>query len=76
VAANAASWSVEYQQESVDLGSDGKAVQGVKVGFKTSHGVHASVFVPRAEFTPDKVKAKIADAVAQIDGVHNLTGTV
>ena len=67
-------WKVEYQQETVDLGPDGKAVQGIKVGFTTSHGVHASVFVPKAHYNVDSVKAAIAAAVAQIDGVHQLNG--
>jgi hypothetical protein len=67
-------WSVEYQQETVDLGPDGRAVQGVKVGFVTGKGVHASVFLSKARYTPDNVRAAIAAAAAQIDAVHTLTG--
>lgn len=67
-------WKVEYQQETVDLGPDGKAVAGVKVGYVTNHGVHASVFVPKAGFSADAVKAAIAAAYKHLDDVHKLSG--
>lgn len=72
--APATGWEVEYQQETVDLGPDGRAIQGVKVGFVTGLGVHASVFVPKTTYSPDAVKAAIAAAAYQIDTVHKLTG--
>lgn len=67
-------WHVEYQQETVDLGPDGRAVQGVKVGFVTGKGVHGSVFIAKTRYNPDNVKAAIAAAAVQIDTVHTLTG--
>ena len=67
-------WSIEYQQETVELGPDGRAVAGVKIGYVTGLGVHASVFVPKAKYTPENVKAAIADAAYRVDQVHKLTG--
>lgn len=67
-------WQVEYQQETVDLGPDGRAVQGIKVGFVTKSGVHASVFLAKGDYSPDNVRAEIANAAAQIEQVHGLTG--
>lgn len=67
-------WEVEYQQETVDLGPDGRAVQGIKIGFVTGKGVHASVFVSKANYSPDNVRSAIAAAAAQIDTVHTLKG--
>lgn len=67
-------WAVEYQQETIDLGADGRAVQGVKVGYVTSKGNHGSVFIDKARYSPDNVKAAIAAAAAQMDAIHALTG--
>lgn len=67
-------WAVEYQQETVDLGPDGKAVAGVRVGFVMANGVHSSIFLPKTQYSPDNVRAAIAAFAAQIDTVHKLTG--
>jgi hypothetical protein len=67
-------WTVEYQQETVGVGADGRAVEGVKVGFVTAKGVHGSVFVPKARYGVETVKAAIAHAVATADAVHSLSG--
>lgn len=67
-------WTVEFQQETVDLGPDGRAVAGVKIGFVTAAGVHASVFLPKSRYSIDNARAAIADAALQIDTVHKLTG--
>lgn len=67
-------WQVEYQQETVDLGPDGRPVQGVKIGFKTSHGVHSSVFLSKSSYNVDSVRAAIQAAVTQIDAIHKLSG--
>lgn len=67
-------WSIEYQQETVGTGPDGRAAEGVKVGFVTGRGVHSSVFIPRERFNPANVKAQVAAAAAQHDEVDRLTG--
>ena len=67
-------WKVEYQTETVGLGSDGRPVEGVKVGFVTSGGVHGSVFIPKAQFNANKVKAAIIEQVTHHDAVSGLSG--
>jgi hypothetical protein len=68
-------WTVEYQQETVDVGPDGRPTQGVKIGFETGGGLHGSVFVPRALYNPDNVRAALAQAAHQMDVVQNLKGS-
>lgn len=67
-------WSIEYQRETTQPSPAGGFVTGVTVGFRTSHGVVQSVFVPYDHYTPDYVRGVIADRVAMIDAVHTLTG--
>lgn len=67
-------WKVEYQTETVGLGSDGRPVEGVKVGFVTSGGVHGSVFVAKANYNANAVKAAIHEQVEHIEAIHKLTG--
>lgn len=65
-------WEVTAQQETVDLGPDGRATQGIKVLFTTTRGIHGSVFVPRAHYNPANVRAAIAGYVQQLHEVHDL----
>ena len=74
MAPSAPNWTVEYQIAKVGLGPDGKAVQGVDVGFVTAKGVHNAVFIPLARFSPEFVKAAVAEWVAKHDAVSGLTG--
>lgn len=67
-------WHVESQVETMGLDPSGKAVEGVKVGFQTGKGVHASVFIPKDRYTPDNVRAAIAASAAAIDQVHSFSG--
>ena len=67
-------WSVEYQTETIGIGPDGKAVEGVKVGFATTEGVHGSVFLPKARYNVVNVKQAIAEQYGHIKAVHGLTG--
>lgn len=67
-------WKVEYQTETVGLGSDGRPTEGVKVGFVTASGVHGSVFIPKAQFNANKVKAAIIEQVTHHDAVASLNG--
>jgi hypothetical protein len=67
-------WTIEYQQPMTGLGPDGRAVEGMKVGFVTGAGVHAYVFIPGAQYSAVNVRAAIAAKAAEIDTVHKLTG--
>jgi hypothetical protein len=67
-------WSVTSQQETLDLGADGRAIQGVRIFYLTAKGNHGSVFIPKARYSLDNVKAAVASAAAQMDQIHGLTG--
>ena len=67
-------WQIEYQQETVGTGPDGKAAEGIKVGFVMANGVHASVFIPKSRFSVDNARAAVAAAAAQHAAVDKLTG--
>lgn len=64
---------IEYQQETVGIGPDGRAVEGVKVGFVTGAGNHGSVFIDKARYNPANVKAEVTAAANQMDAVHKLS---
>jgi hypothetical protein len=64
---------VIYQQETVDLGPDGRAVQGVKVGFMTAKGIHGSVFIPKARYNVETVRAAVGEQAAKLDAIHDLS---
>lgn len=70
----AGTYRYEYQTETVGLGPDGRPVEGVKVGFVTATGVHFSVFVAKARFNANTVKAAADEAYAHVEAVHKLTG--
>lgn len=67
-------WIIEHQQETVGLGPDGRAIDGWRVNFVTGLGVHGSVFIVKARYSVDNVRAAVAAAAAEIDAVHKLTG--
>lgn len=67
-------WTVTSQVEQPGPGPDGRLVDGYKVSFRTGAGVNASVFLPRAQYTPDNVRAEIAAAAAQLDQVQGMSG--
>lgn len=71
---NGSLWTVESQMETTDLGPAGQFVPGIRVTFKTRHGVVSSVFVPRERFTPETVRAAIQAHAEDLDAVQALTG--
>jgi hypothetical protein len=52
----------------------GQVQEGFRVMFTTGKGQQGSVFVPKARYTPDNVRAEIAAAAHQLDQVADLTG--
>jgi len=67
-------WSVIGQEEQVGLDASNRPIKGMLVRFQTASGVSGSVFVPASEYRADNVKAAIAQAVSEIDAVHQLKG--
>jgi hypothetical protein len=68
------SWTVTGQAPGVGPDSQGRTVQGITVQFVTGLGVPGSVFIPRAQYAPDAVKAAIAAHAADLDAVQGLSG--
>jgi hypothetical protein len=66
-------WTVTTQSETMGIGPNGQATRGVSVGFKLADGTTASVFVPDAQYTPDAVRAAIAERAAAFGAVKGLT---
>jgi hypothetical protein len=63
---------VEYQTETIDFGADGKATSGMKVGFVTALGNHATIFVPRGLYSLDEVARRVKAQATLVDAVHKL----
>lgn len=69
-------WNVTAQNEGMGRKVDGSFTQGVAVQFQTNAGTSGSVFIPNSEYTPEKVRAAIADRVSMMHAVNQLTGEV
>lgn len=69
---NAPAWVITNQQDASDLGPDGTYVSGVKVTFRTSAGVTASVFVPHSRYTVDGVREIVGERAAVANAVAGL----
>jgi hypothetical protein len=66
-------YTISYQQPKTALGGDGKAVDGIEVGFVTAAGDHGHVFIPRNRFNPDTVKAAVNEHVDTLNAVRGLS---
>lgn len=67
-------WTVTSQNETTAQDSTGNFVSGWTVYYQTQDGTAGSVFVPKALYTADNVRAKIAAAVAENIAVSQLSG--
>ena len=68
-------WEVIGQAEDyAQVNGEGPFTQGVVVTFRTAAGVQGSVFVPRADYSEDRVReliharASVANAIAAMTG--------
>lgn len=66
-------WVVTGQSESTIINDSNNVVSGVTVYFRTGNGTAGSVFVPQNLYTPDNVRAMIAQKAAQLDAVDRLS---
>lgn len=71
---NGVLWIVESQMETTDVNAAGQFVPGIRVTFRTQHGIVSSVFVPRDRFSPDYVRQAIQAHAEELDAVQSLTG--
>jgi hypothetical protein len=67
-------WAVTSQQEVTQIGADGRLADGWKVYYTVSDGTVGSVWVPKANYTADSVRAAVTDAVTHVAAVSGLTG--
>lgn len=67
-------WSVTSQTETPKLNTANAIEDGVTVGFRTQYGQPGSVWIPKAGYTPETVRAAITEHAATMDAVHNLSG--
>lgn len=68
-------WRVVQQIETIGQRADGQYVPGVRVSFEvTPSGSQASVFVPTAEYTPERVAQLVTERARQLVGVSGLSG--
>lgn len=72
--AHAPAWRVTGQQTATRADPAGRFVHGVVVSFTTAAGHSGEVFAPDAVYTPDRVRAMVAAAAAQMDAIGSLQG--
>lgn len=65
-------YTVTSQTEVPGPGPDGRLTDGYRVAFTTASGVNATVFVPRAQYSPGNVAALIAAHAHQLEQVNQL----
>ena len=67
-------WRVVGQTMQTLPGPGSGLTTGWRVTYETAQGVQGSVFVPQNEYTPDRVKELISEAVATVNQIHQLSG--
>ena len=67
-------WEVTGQQETTGMNDAGQFVPGVRVSFRLKDGAAGSVFVPEAQYSPDRVAALVAVRAAKMLAVSGLRG--
>jgi hypothetical protein len=66
-------WTVTAQTETVGSTTTGQIARGYQVAFRTAGGQQGSVFVPRAQYTADVVRALITEHARELDAIAGLT---
>ncbi len=62
-------YAVTSQQETTDLGPDGRPTLGHRIYFQTARGQTGSVFVPASRYNINNVRAQITPLAQQLDMV-------
>lgn len=66
-------WTVTSQTESDQVVPTGGIAAGVEIAFMTGEGHSGTVWVPKAKYTVDKVRAAVAAAAQQMDVIGSLS---
>ncbi len=67
-------WKVTGQTPAKQPTNGGTFQDGINVTFITGKGVVGTIFVPETVYTPENVKALVAQKVAVLDAVSSLNG--
>lgn len=67
-------WTITSQSRTIQNDASNTPVRGIEVYFTTGKGATASVFIPDAQYTPDNVRARVADFANRLDQVQGATG--
>lgn len=71
---NDAAWVVTNQREDWQLDAQNQGAHGMVVTFETASGAIGSVFVPKAEYSLEKVRQLVAEKAATMNQVSELRG--
>lgn len=63
--------TITSQVETVDVDSGNRAVTGYRIQFQTRLGNTGTVFVPRAQYNEENVRAAVRAQAVKIDSLHN-----
>lgn len=63
-------FTIVGQRQDFGANQAGQYVEGMSVSFRTAAGDTGAVFVPSAEYQADKVRARIAAVVAEMEAVR------
>ena len=74
MATSSTGWTVTAQHEDTQVLANGKVAHGVVVTFATAGGHTGTVFIPDADYTPDKARGLIAARAALMDTIGKLAG--
>jgi len=66
-------WKITGQVPTTEVINE-KPVKGMRVVFSTGRGVAGEVFIPWAEYGPERARELVSAAVSKIDAVHSLSG--
>lgn len=70
----ASTWQVTGQLEGQEFNAQHQLVPGVRITFTTGQGHQGTVFVPRAQYNPAKVRELVGQQAALMDEVGGLSG--
>lgn len=74
-ASGSSGWAVTSTQEQTIAQPGGGLLTGYKVSFQTGLGNVGSVFVSKAQFTPQSVAAAVTVEAAKLDQINTLSAT-
>lgn len=72
--ADGVNWEVTGQREDLQVQDNGQAASGMVVEFRVANGPSGSIFVPKGEYTLERVRQLIDARARTMAAVHALKG--